>query len=103
MVQNWCRRRSEIYTPIHLLASELGLPICCFLLAVRVISRCDSVSTFSLIEEIATFETLKNKFDELTDMIDFREFFSLFLESCLLLLHCIMYVVFMKKTNQVQV
>ena len=81
MVQNWCRRRSEIYTPIHLLASELGLPICCLLLAVRVISGYDSVSTFSLNEKIAPFETLKNKFDELTDMIDFREFFSLSLES----------------------
>ena len=25
MVQNLCRRRSEIYTPIHLLASKLSL------------------------------------------------------------------------------
>ena len=43
--------------------------------------RCDSVSTFSQIEKIATFQTLKNKIDKLTDMIDFGEFPSLSLES----------------------
>ena len=81
MVHNWCWRRSEIYTPTHLLASELGLPICCLLLAMRAMSGCDSVSTFSHIEKIATFQTLKNKIDKLTDMIDFGEFPSLSLES----------------------
>ena len=45
MVQNWCRGRSEIYTPIHLLALELGLPIGCLLLAKRAMSGCDSVSS----------------------------------------------------------
>ena len=29
IIQNWCRRRLVIYTPIHILASELGSPICC--------------------------------------------------------------------------
>ena len=61
MVQNWCRKKSEIYTPIHLLASELGLPICCLLLNTRGMSGCDSISTFSHIEKIATLQTLKNK------------------------------------------
>ena len=42
---------------------------------------CDSVSTFSHIEKIERFQTLKNKIDELTDMIDFGEFPSLSLES----------------------
>ena len=81
MVQHWCRRRSEIYTPIHLLISESGLPICCMLLEMRAMSRCDSVRTFSRIEKIATFQTLKNKIDELADVIGFCEFPSLSLES----------------------
>ena len=81
MVQIRSRRRSEIYTRIHLLASELGLPICCLLLAMRVMSGCDSISTFSHIEKIATFQTLKNKIDKLTYMINFGEFASLSLES----------------------
>ena len=68
MAQNWCRRRSEIlYIHIHLLASELGLLICCLLLAMRAMSGCDSVSTFSHIKKIATFKTLKSKIDELTE------------------------------------
>ena len=45
------------------------------------ISECESVSTFSQIEKIATFQTLKNKIDELTDMIDLGEFPSPSLES----------------------
>ena len=40
----------------------------------RAISRCHSASTFLHIEKIATFQTLKNKIDELTDMIDFGKF-----------------------------
>ena len=36
----------------------------------RGTSGCDSVRTFSHIEKIATFQTLKNKIYELTDMID---------------------------------
>ena len=63
------------------LASELGLLICCLLLAIRAISGCDSVSTFSHIEKIATFQILKNKIDKLVGIIDFGEFPSLFLES----------------------
>ena len=50
----------------------------------HAISRCDSVSSFSHIGNIATFQTLKNKqnkLDELTNMIDFGEFPSLSLES----------------------
>ena len=66
---------------MHLLASELGLLICCLLLEMRAISECESVSTFSHIEKIATFQTLKNKIDELTDMIDLGEFPSPSLES----------------------
>ena len=81
MVQNWCRRRSEIYAPIHLLISESGLPICCMLLEMRAMCRCDSVRTFSRIEKIATFQTLKNKIDELADVIGFCEFPSLSLDS----------------------
>ena len=81
MVQSGCQRRSEIYTPIHLLASELGLPICCLLLAMRAMARCHPVSTFSHIEETATFQALKSKIGELTDMIGFGEFPSLSLES----------------------
>ena len=73
----------ERYIPIHLLASELGLPICCLLPAIHAISGCDSVIviSFSHTGQITAFQTLKNKFDELTDMIDFREFLSLSLES----------------------
>ena len=81
MVQNWCQRRSETYLPIHLLASELGLLKCCLLLAIRAMLGCDSVSTFSHIENIVSFQTLKNKIEKL----------SLFRKS----------VIFMKKINQV--
>ena len=103
MVQNWCRRRSEMYAPIHLLALEL--PICCLLLAMLAISGCDSVSTFSHIEKIATFQILKSKIDELTDMIDIAEFPSLSLESLSVVtsMQYVLYVIFMKKINQVQV
>ena len=47
----------------------------------RGMSRCDSVRTVLHIEKIATFQTLKNKIDELTDMIDSDEYPSLSLES----------------------
>ena len=66
----------------------------------RAISGCDSVSTFSHIEKVATFQTLKNKTDELTDMIDFSEFPSLSLESLSVVTNAIF--MFMKKINQVQ-
>ena len=66
----------------------------------RAISVCDSVSTFSHIEKIATFQTLKNKTDELTDMIDFSEFPSLSLESLSVVTNAIF--MFMKKIDQVQ-
>ena len=68
MVQNWCRRLSEIYRPIHILTSELGLPICCLFLAMRAMSGCDYVNTFLHIEKIATFQTLKK--NRQTDRID---------------------------------
>ena len=42
---------------------------------------CDSVSSFSQTEKITTFQTLKNKLDQLTEMIGFGEFFSPSLES----------------------
>ena len=80
------------------LASELGLLICCLLLAVRAISGYDSVSTFSHIEKIATFQTLKNKIDKLVGIIDFGEFSSLFLES-LSAVTSMQYVIFMKKNK----
>ena len=63
------------YIPVHLVASELELPICCLLPAMHAISRCNSVSSFSH-AGIITFQTLKNKHDKLTD-----EFPSLSLES----------------------
>ena len=82
-----------MYTPIHLLASELGLLICCLLLRMCEMSGCDSVSTFSHIEKIATFQTLKNKIDELTDMIDFGELPSFSLESMFVTsMHCVCYL-----------
>ena len=105
MVQNWFRGRSEIYIyiSIHLLGSELGLPICCLLLAIRAISRCDFVSTFSHIEKIPTFQTLKSKIDELTDMIDFGEYPSFSLESLSFVTSMQYVCIFTKKINQVQV
>ena len=54
---------------MHILASELGLPISCLLPAMHEISSCDSVSSFSHIGKITTFQTLENKIDELTNMI----------------------------------
>ena len=45
--------------------------ICRLLLAMHVMSGCDSVSSFSRIEKIATFQTLKNKIDKLTNMTVF--------------------------------
>ena len=54
------------YIPIHLLASELGLPICCLLPAIHAISG---------------WQHSKHKIDQLTDMIKFGEFLSLSLES----------------------
>ena len=58
-----------IYIPIHALASEIGLSICCLLPAMH--AGCDSVSSFSY---MTAFQTLKNKIDELTNMIDFGDF-----------------------------
>ena len=58
--------------PIHPLASEIGLPICCLLPAMH--AGCDSVSRFSHIGKMAAFQTLKNKIDELTNIINFGDF-----------------------------
>ena len=88
-----------MYTPIHLSASELGLLICCLLLALRAISECDSVSTFSHTEKIAIFQTLKNKIDELTDLIDFGEFPSLSFES-LFVVTSMQYVSYLYEENK---
>ena len=99
MVQNWCRRRSEIYTLIHLLASELELPACFLLLAMLAISGYDSASTFSHIEKIATLQILKNKIDELGDMINFSEFPLLSLER-LSVVTSMHYVCYLEEENQ---
>ena len=45
----------------------------------HLIPGCNSVSRFSHIGKVKTFQTLK--IDELTDMIDFGKFPSLFLEN----------------------
>ena len=63
MVQNWYRLRSYCLLPA--MHTELG---------------CYSVSSFSHIGKMTTFQTIK-KIDELTNMIDIGEFPSLFLES----------------------
>ena len=50
------------------------------LLAMRGMTGCDSVSTFSHIEKIATFQKLKTK-SKMTVIIDFGKFPSFSLES----------------------
>ena len=60
------------YIPIHALASEIGLPICCLHPAMHAV--CGSVNNFSYIRKMTTFQTLKNKIDKLTNMIDFDYF-----------------------------
>ena len=55
--------------------------MCRLLVTIRAMSRCDSVSTFSHTEKIATFQTLKDKICKLADMVSFGEFSSLSLES----------------------
>ena len=47
----------------------------------HTISRCNSIGNFSHTGKIATFQTLKNKLDELTDMNNPDEIPSRFLES----------------------
>ena len=56
------------YIPIHVLASELELPICCLLPAMH--AGCNLVS----IRKMTTFQTLKNKIDKMTNMINFGDF-----------------------------
>ena len=48
---------NQRYIPVHALASEIGLPICCLLPAMHVISECDS----GYIGKITTFQTFKIK------------------------------------------
>ena len=60
------------YIPIHVLSSELGLPICRWFSAMH--AGCDSVSSFTYIRKIATFQTLKNKIDELKNKIGYGDF-----------------------------
>ena len=86
-VSNWNRWR---YIPIPALA--LGIPVCCLLGAMHV--GCESISSFSHIRKITTFQTLKNKMDQLTNMIDFDGFSHSLCSVC---------CYFMKKINQVQV
>ena len=57
---------NQRYIPVHLVASELRLAICCLFPAMHAISRCNSVSSFSHTGKITTFQKLKSKFDELT-------------------------------------
>ena len=80
MLQSWYWYHQR-YIPIHLVASELKLPICCLLPVMHAILGCNSGSSFSLIGNITAFQTLKQKIDKLTDMTDFGEFPSLSLES----------------------
>ena len=53
-----------------------------------------SCNAFSHIEKIATSQTLKNKIDELTDLISYGEFPSLSLESVSVatLMQCVCYL-----------
>ena len=45
-------------TPVHLVASELGLPICCLLREMHAISGCNSVNSFSHTGKITAFQHL---------------------------------------------
>ena len=91
---------------LHLIASKLGLPIFSYLFpAMYAISRCDSISSFSQTGNMTTFQTLKNKQNqlELTDMIDFGEFPSFSYESPSVVTQLNMYVIFMIIISQRQV
>ena len=65
----------------------------------RAVSGCDSVITFLHIEKTATFQTLKNEIDEITDKINFGEFPSLSLES-LSVVTSMHYVCYLYETNK---
>ena len=91
---------NQRYIPIHVLASELGLPIYCLLSTMH--AGCDSISSFSHIGKITMSQTLKNKIDELTNMINFCDFPHSLYKVRLLLLQLNMYAIFTKKINQVQ-
>ena len=69
------------YIPIHVVASKSGLSIGFLLPAMHAVLECYSVSSFSHIKKVTIFRTLKNKIDELTNMIDFGKFLFLPLES----------------------
>ena len=56
------------YISAYLVASELGLPICCLLSVMHAVLGCNSVNNFPHTGKITTFQTLKHKLDELTDM-----------------------------------
>ena len=60
------------YIPIHVLASELGLPICCLLPAMH--EGCALVSSFSHSRKMTTFQVFKNKIEELRNMFDFGDY-----------------------------
>ena len=90
---------------LRLVTSKLGLPICYLFPAMYAISRCDSISSFSQTGNMTTFQTLKNKQNqlELTDMIDFGEFPSFSYESPSVVTQLNMYVIFMMIISQRQV
>ena len=90
---------------LRLVTSKLGLPICYLFPAMYAISRCDSISSFSQTGNMTTFQTLKNKQNQLklTDMIDFGEFPSFSFESPSVVTQLNMYVIFMMIISQLQV
>ena len=57
----------QSFVSAYLVASELGSPICCLLSVMHAILGCNSVNSFPHTGKITTFQTLKNKLDELTD------------------------------------
>ena len=61
------------YISKHVLSSKLRLPICCLLPAMH--TGCNSVNSFSHIRKLTIFQTLKNKIEVLTNMIDFGDLF----------------------------
>ena len=77
IVQNWFK----IVTGGDQRYISIQLPICCLLPQMHGISGYDPVNSFSHIGKKTTFQSLKNKINELTDTIGFGEFPSLSLES----------------------
>ena len=108
----------DIYTSTFL-TSELGLPRCCLLLAMRVISGCDFFrmyyiectywilgSTYWKDWNIASIKKQNRRIDRYDRLrqisLTLRGIFLTLFRKSLLLLQCNMYVIVMKKVNQVQ-